>query len=102
MNGNTRDLFCGVYATLILESLNGTPYPDDVPFTYSSLDLVSMKRHKFVTMTSEFGNLIYILRFKNTIIREIRLPAPLMFDYIRRNGWSFNDIQFDEFMAQYQ
>src|SRR3954452_20887260 len=61
-----------------------------------------MKRHKFVTMTSQFGNLDYILRFERTITREIRLPAPLLFDNTRRNGWSFNEIQFDEFMANYQ
>ena len=39
MNGNKGDLFGGVYATLILESLNGTPHPDDKPFTYLSFDL---------------------------------------------------------------
>src|ERR1041385_9046933 len=86
----------------ILESLERTPHPNVVPFSYASLDLAAMKRHKFVTMTSQFGNLGYILRFENTIIREIRLPAPLLFDNPRRNGWSFNDIQFDEFMAHYQ
>src|SRR3954465_1130289 len=62
-NGNKGDLFGGVYATLILESLNGTPHPDDKPFTYLSFDLASMKRREFVTRTSEFGNLNYILRF---------------------------------------
>src|SRR3954467_2955693 len=59
MNGNKGDLFGGIYATLILESLNGTPHPDDKPFTYLIFDLAAMKRHKFVTMTSEFGNLDY-------------------------------------------
>ena len=61
-----------------------------------------MKRHKFVTMNYQFGNLDYILRFERTITCEIRLPAPLLFDSTRRNGWSFNEIQFDEFMAHYQ
>src|ERR1041385_2887668 len=99
MNSNKGDLFGGVYATLILEFLNGTPHPDDVPFSHASLGLAAMKRHKFVTMTSQFGNLVYILRFERTITREIRLPAPLLFHNTRRNRWSFNDIQFDEFMA---
>src|SRR3954465_15066664 len=102
MNSNKGDLFGGVYATLILESFNGTTHPDDVPFSYTSLDLAAMKRHKFVTMTSQFGNLVYILRFEKTITREIHLPAPLLFDNTCRNRWSFNDIQFDEFMAHYQ
>src|SRR4051812_17570077 len=101
-NSNKGDIYGGIYATLILESLDRTPHPDDVPFSYASLDLAAMKRHKFVTMTSQFGNLDYILRFERTITREIRLPAPLLFDNTRRNGWSFNEIQFDEFMANYQ
>src|SRR4051812_42719176 len=44
-NGYKGDLFGGVYATLILESLNGTPHPGDKPFTYLSSDLAAMKRH---------------------------------------------------------
>src|ERR1041385_9092747 len=85
-NSNKGDLYGGVYATLILESLERTPHPDDVPFSYASLDLAAMKRHKFVTMSYQFGNLDYILRFEKTIIREIHLPAPLLFDN-SRNGW---------------
>src|ERR1041385_8649606 len=57
-NGNKGDLFGGVYTTLILESLNGTPHPDDKPFTYLSFDLAAMKRHAFVMRTFEFGTLI--------------------------------------------
>src|SRR4051812_42406058 len=102
MNGNKGDLFGGVYATLILESLDGTPHPDDKPFTYLSFDLAAMKRHEFVTRTSEFGNLVYILRFGSSVKRKVRLPAPLLFDFSCRNGWSFDVIQFDEFMVQYQ
>src|ERR1041385_1503581 len=33
-NSNKGDLYGGVYATLILESLERTPHPDDVPFSY--------------------------------------------------------------------
>ena len=33
---------------------------------------------------------------------QIRLPAPLLFDHSCRNGWSFNVIQFDEFVLQQQ
>ena len=32
----------------------------------------------------------------------IRLPSPLLFDFSRRSGWSFNVIQLDEFMVQQQ
>ena len=82
--------------------MEAPPHPDDTPFTYLSFDLAAMKRHKFVTMGSELDNLVYILRFGTTAERKIRLPAPLLFDFSRRNGWSFDVIQFDEFMAQYQ
>src|ERR1041385_236358 len=53
-------------------------------------------------MTSEFGNLKYILRFGATTERKIRLPAPLLFDLFRRKGWSFDVVQFDEFVVQHQ
>ena len=102
MNGNKGDLYGGIFATLILEHLGGTPHPDDTPFTYLSFDLAAMKRHKFVTMRSELDNLVYILRLGTTAEREIRLPAPLLFDFSRRNGWSFDVVQFDEFMVQHQ
>src|SRR4051812_17969888 len=61
-----------------------------------------MKRHEFVTRTSEFGNLVYIMRFGETTTREIRLPAPFWFDYTRRNGWSFTVVELDEFVVQQQ
>src|SRR3954466_5996308 len=101
-NGNKGDLFGGVYATLILESLQRTAHLDDEPFTFIRFDLAAMKRHEFVTSTSEFGNLNYILRFGMTTIREIRLPAPLLSDYTHRSGWSFNVSQFDEYLVQQQ
>ena len=85
-NGNKGEVYGGIYATLILESLGDTAHPDDEPITYISFGLAAMKRLDFVTRTSEFGNLNYILRFGLTTIREIRLPAPLLFDYTHRNG----------------
>ena len=61
-----------------------------------------MKRHKFVTMTFEFGNLDYILCFGADKKCQIRIPAPLLFDFSCRNGWGFDVTQFDEFMGEYQ
>src|SRR4051812_42595853 len=83
-NGNKGDLFVGIYATLLLQYLKGTPYPDDVAFPFISFDLAAMKRHKFVTLTSELDELDYILRFDG-MERQIRIPAPLLFDFSRRN-----------------
>jgi len=64
-NGNKGDLISGIYATLLLQFLKGTPYPDDVPFPFISFDLAAMKRHKFVTLTSELDILDIMLRFKD-------------------------------------
>src|ERR1041385_2598750 len=48
MKSNKSDLYGGFYATFKLESLNRAPHPDDVPFSYTSLDLAAMKMHMFV------------------------------------------------------
>ena len=85
--------FGGIYATLILEHLGRTVRTDDTRFSFISFDLTAMKRHEFVTRTSEFGNLVYIMRFGELTTREIRLPAPLLFDYTSRSRWSFTSIE---------
>ncbi|KAE8806286.1 hypothetical protein D1007_17528 [Hordeum vulgare] len=94
--------FGGIYATLILEHLKRTVRGDDAHFPFISFDLTAMKRHDFVTRTSEFGNLVYIMRFGEFTSREIRLPAPLLFDYTSRNTWSFTEIELDEFVIRQQ
>src|ERR1041385_5298059 len=63
-NSNKGDLFGGVYATLLLQFLQGEPRPDDAIFPFVSLDLAAMKRHLFVTKTSDRYTLDYILRLK--------------------------------------
>src|SRR4051812_18626686 len=34
--------------------------------------------------------------------RQIRIPAPLVFDFSRRNEYRFSDTQFDEITGRYQ
>src|SRR3954471_8887176 len=82
-NSNKGDLFGNVYATLILQFLQGEPRPDDTIFPFVSLDLAAMKRHLFVTKTSDRYTLDYILWFKDGVARTILLPAPLVFDFSR-------------------
>ncbi|KAE8767079.1 hypothetical protein D1007_61603 [Hordeum vulgare] len=89
--------FGGIYITLILENLERTVRADDAPFPFIRFDLTAMKRNEIVTRTSEFGNLVYIMRFGELTTRKIRLPTPLLFDYTSRNGWSFTAIE-DEFV----
>ena len=66
-NSTKGDVFRGVYATLILHSVNGVPRPDDAILPFSSLDLAAMKRHFFVTRASDRYALDYILRFKDGV-----------------------------------
>src|SRR3954470_17375790 len=61
-----------------------------------------MKRHFFVTKASDRYALDYILRFEGDVERIIRLPAPLVFDVSRRNGYRFSSTEFDEITGRYQ
>ena len=61
-----------------------------------------MKRHFFVTKTFDRYTLDYILRFKDGVARTVRLPAPLVFDFSRRNGYHFSVAEFDEITGRYQ
>jgi hypothetical protein len=101
-NSNKGDLFGGVYATLLLQFLQGEPRPDDTVFPFVSLDLAAMKRHFFVTKASDRYALDYILRFQDGVERAVRLPAPLVFVFSRRNGFRFSVAEFDEITGRYQ
>jgi hypothetical protein len=92
-NSTKGDVFGGVYATLLLHSVQGVPRPDDAIFPFASLDLAAMKRHFFVTKASDRFALDYILRFKDNVVRHVRLPAPLVFDFSRRNRYRFSGPQ---------
>src|SRR3954464_4156279 len=101
-NSTKGDVFGGIYATLLLRSLQGEPHPDDAIFPFVSLDLAAMKRHFFVTKVFDRYALDYILRFKDGVTRNVRLPSPLVFDFSHRNGYRFSVAEFDEIMGRYQ
>src|SRR4051812_23636643 len=61
-----------------------------------------MKRHFFVTRSSDMYGLDYILRFEGDVERHICLPAPLVFDFSHRNGYRFSNTEFDEITGRYQ
>src|SRR4051812_15666100 len=88
-NSTKGDVFGGVYATLLLHSVNGVSRPDDAILPFSSLDLAAIKRHFFVTRASDRSSLYYILRFKDNVERHVHIPAPLVFDFSSRNGFRF-------------
>ena len=101
-NGEKGPHYGGIYATLIAEHRHRAIRADDFPLPFLRFDLNAMKRHEFVTRTSEFGNLVYMMKFGEVTTREIRIPAPLLFDFSSRNGWSFTATELDEFVAQQQ
>src|SRR4051812_17178539 len=99
----TREVSLVVFMPHLFLSISGVLHTVMMSlFHFVSFDLAAMKRHQFVTRTSEFGNLIYIVRFGPSTLREILLPAPLLFDSSRKNRRAFNFIQFDEFVVQQQ
>src|SRR3954468_11129553 len=61
-----------------------------------------MKTQFFVTRASDRYGLDYILRFKGDVVRIIRLPAPLVFDFSRRNGYRFLEAELYEITGRYQ
>ena len=101
-NGEKGPYYGGIYATLIAEHLHRAICADDFPLPFLRFDLNAMKRHEFVTRTYEFGNLVYMMKFGEITTREIRIPAPLLFDFTSRNGWSFTATELDEFVVQQQ
>src|ERR1043165_1062412 len=76
--------------------------PRSTLFPYTTLFRSAMKRHFFVTKTSDRYALNYILRFKDGEKRTIRLPAPLVFEFSSRNGYRFSVAEFDEITGRYQ
>src|ERR1041384_7556104 len=101
-NSTKGDVFGGVYATILLQSLQGEPRPNDAIFPFVSLDLAAMKRNFFVTRASDRYGLDYILRFKDSVECTVRLPTPLVFDFSHRNRYRFSVAEFDEIMGRYQ
>lgn len=101
-NGEKGPNYGGIFATLIVEHLHRAVRADDFPLPFLRLDLSAMRRHDFVTRTSEFGSHVYNMKFGENTTHETRIPATLFFSFTGRNGWSFTTTELDEFMAQQQ
>jgi hypothetical protein len=71
------------------------------------LDLNSMIHHKFVSPHACLNNLTFEITFfkKSTwkvvkTDRSVHLPAPLLFNLDRRNGWSLAEGELDAYMEE--
>ena len=68
---------------------------------FTRLDLAAMKVHHFVTYDSTLENLQYRLLFGFDLDnpRFVRLPAPVLFNTVARDGYSFSEEVLDEYLA---
>jgi hypothetical protein len=87
---------CGGLVASRLLALHGVvPHILDLQFPVEKLDFNSMIHHKFVSPHSCLNKLTFEITFfkKSTwkvvkTDRSVHLPAPLLFNLDRRNGWS--------------
>jgi hypothetical protein len=84
------------------------PHILDLQFPEEKLDINAMIHHKFISPPASLINLIFELTFfKKTTWRvvksdrSVRLPAPLLFNLDRKNGWSLMEIELDECVEEH-
>jgi hypothetical protein len=84
------------------------PHFRDLQFPVEKLGLDAMVQHKFISPPASLINLTFELTFfKKTTWkvvkteRSIRLPAPLLFNLDRRNGWSLTEDELDAYEAEH-
>jgi hypothetical protein len=92
-----------------LLALHGVlPHFRDFQFPEERLGLATMVQHKFISPPASLINLMFELTFfKKTTWkvvkteRSIRLPAPLLFNLDRRNGWSLTEDELDAYIGDH-
>jgi hypothetical protein len=103
----------GVYGGLIascLLALHGVvPHVLDLQFPIERLDFNYMLHHKFVSPHACLDNLLFKITFfkKSTwkvvkADRSVHLPAPLLVNLDRRNGWSLTEDELDAYIEEHQ
>ena len=91
----------GIIASIMLATAMLPPREDDLELDFIRLDLAAMKSHHFVTYDSTLENLQYRLLFAFELDnpRLVRLPAPVLFNSVSRDGYSFPKEVLDEYLA---
>jgi hypothetical protein len=100
---------CGGLIASRLLALHGVvPHVLDLQFPIERLDFNSMLHHKFVSPHACLDNLLFEIRvFKKSTWkvvktnRSVHLPAPLLFNLDRRNGWSLTEDELDAYMEEH-
>ena len=94
-------IYGGIIASIMLATALLPPREDDCALDFVRLDLAAMKSHHFITYDSTLENLQYRLLFSFDLDnpRFVRLPAPVLFNIIARDGYSFSEEVLDEYLA---
>jgi hypothetical protein len=100
---------CGGLIASRLLALHGVePHIVDLQFPVERLDFNSMLHHKFVSPHACLDNLSFeITFFKKSSWRTVKtdrsvhLPAPLLFNLDRGNGWSLTEDELDTYMEEH-
>jgi hypothetical protein len=100
---------CGGLIASRLLALHGVvPHLRDLQFPEEKLGLDAMVQHKFNSPPASLINLTFELTFfKKTTWkvvktgRSVHLPAPLLFNLDRRNGWSLSEDELDAYAAEH-
>jgi hypothetical protein len=100
---------CGGLIVSRLLALHGVvPHVLDLQFPVERLGFNSMLHHKFVSPHACLDNLSFEITFfkKSTwkvvkADRSVHLPAPLLFNLDRRNGWSLTEDELDAYIEEH-
>jgi hypothetical protein len=100
---------CGGLIASCLLALHGVvAHILDLQFPVERLDFNCMLHHKFVSPHACLNNLTFeIIFFKKSTWkvvksdRSVHLPAPLLFNLDRRNGWSLTEDELDEYLEEH-
>jgi hypothetical protein len=100
---------CGGLIASCLLALHGVvPHILDLQFLVEKLNFNSMLHHKFVSPHSYLNNLTFEITFfkKSTwkvvkTDRSVHLPAPLLFNLDRRNGWSLTEGELNAYIEEH-
>jgi hypothetical protein len=100
---------CGGLIASRLLALHGVvPHDLDLQFPIERLGLNSMIHHKFVSPHACLDNLSFeITLFKESAWkvvktdRSVHLPAPLLFNLDRKNGWSLTEDELDAYIEEH-
>jgi hypothetical protein len=99
---------CGGPIASRLLALHVVPHVLELQFPAERLDFNSMVSHKFVSPHACLDNLSFEITFfkKSTwkvvkADRSVHLPAPLLFNLDRRNGWSLMEDELDAYIEEH-